>query len=141
MSKGQIIILDCHGETRPAICFNLEVAGYQVRVVTDDNEAINLLDNARLIEENYVGLLVNNPYLNVDISKIIEEVQKIDIEIPIIFIKDSENLKKIVEMLSREYKAPHIYHTEPTQTVNLLTRLSAQLCSEKNGGTTASQAV
>ena len=37
MSEKQILILDCNGDVRPVICFNLEVAGYKMRVLTDEN--------------------------------------------------------------------------------------------------------
>ena len=140
MSDGQILILDCHAETRPVICFNLEVAGYKMRVVTDEDEAINLLDNARLTEETFACLLINNPYLNVDISKIIEDVQKIGIDTPVVFVKDSDNFKKIVEALSLEHKFPRIYHAAPIQVVKLIAMLFEQTAGERNCGSTAIQA-
>jgi len=133
MSQGQIIILDCQGETKPAICFNLEVGGYRMRIVRDEDEAINLLNNTRLTNEQFSGLLVNNPYLNVDISKIVEEVHKTGIDIPVIFVKDSANLKKIVADLSLEYTMPRIYHAEPTRVVALLSTLQVKARAEGNG--------
>jgi len=141
MSDGQILILDCHAETRPVICFNLEVAGFQMRVVTDEDEAINLLDNARLTEENFTCLLVNNPYLNIDISKIIEEVQKIGIDIPVVFVKDSDNLKKIIEALSIEQKFPRIYHAVPIQVAELMVMLFEQASGKSEGRSTAIQSI
>ena len=119
MKKHQVLILDCHGDSRPAVCFSLEVAGYGMRVVAEEDEAINLLDNARHTGEKYVALLVNNPYLNVDISSLVEEVDRIALGIPVLFVKDSLPLKKMVEALSLHCKT-RIYHAEPTRVVETL---------------------
>ena len=104
-----------------------------MRIVRDEDEAINLLNNTRLTNEQFSGLLVNNPYLNVDISKIVEEVHKTGIDIPVIFVKDSANLKKIVADLSLEYTMPRIYHAEPTRVVALLSTLQVKARAEGNG--------
>jgi len=124
MGEKQVLILDCNGDARPVICFNLEVAGYKMRVLTDENETINLLDNTRLTGEVFIALLVNNPFLNVDISKIVAEVQRIDFNFPIIFVKESANLRKIIEDLSAEHSDSRVYSARPTEVVDLLEKFS-----------------
>ena len=125
MKKDQVLILDCHGETRPAVCFSLEVAGYGMRVVTDEDEALNLLNKARLTDERYIGFLVNNPYLNIDISQLVEAVEQIDKDLPVLFVKDSVPLMKMVEALSIHCHSP-IYHSEPTRVVDMLTKFKSE---------------
>ena len=126
MSNKQALILDCNGQLKPAICFNLEIAGIDTRVVTDEDEAINLLSNSRLTGECFSELLVNNPYLNVDITKIVEDVKNIDIDLPVIFIKESKSLKLIVQSLNAEYSRPRLFHTEPIGIVEMLTKLRSR---------------
>lgn len=126
MEQEKLIVFDCHGETRPAICFSLEVAGYDVRVMTNENEAINLLTNARQTEENFSGLVVNNPYLDADITRIVEDLNRAGIDIPVVFVKDSENFRKIVKSLALEFRIPRVFHAEPVRVVDLLSKLGVQ---------------
>lgn len=134
MRKEQLLILDCHGEVRPAICFNLEIADYQMRMVKNEDEALNLLDNARSTGERYFALLVNNPYLNVDMTKLVDDIQKIEPELPVIFVKDSTNLKKIVKDISLEKRTSPVFHAEPTSVVELLARLSGDPERKRQNG-------
>ena len=120
MNQKQVLVLDCNGQSKPALCFHLELAGVSMRVVTDDAEALNLLNNSRSTGESYTALLVNNPYLNVDINHIVEAVMAIDVDMPIVFVKESQSLKQIVQLLNIEYNRLRIYHAEPTGLVNLL---------------------
>ena len=120
MSNKQVLILDCNGQSKPAICFNLEVAGFEMRVVTDVDEVINLLANSRLTEENFSVLLVNNPYLNIDINQLLEDVKNIGIEIPVVFVKESKSLQQIVEELKNKHQNPLIFQVEPVGLVDLL---------------------
>ncbi len=122
MNRDQVLILDCHGETKPAICFSLEVAEYSMRVVIEEDEALNLLDNSRITNERYIAFLVNNPYLNVDISKLVEEVERIDPKLPVLFVKDSKSFKKMVQALSLHCRT-RVHHTEPTRVVDMLNSL------------------
>ena len=124
MSRKQILILDCNGQNKPAICFNLEIAGFDMRVVTDEDEAINLLSHSRITEEYFNGLLVNNPYLNVDITKLVEDVRDIGIEIPVVFVKESESLKQIVQSLNIQYQKPRLYYSEPNRIVEMLSNIT-----------------
>jgi CheY-like chemotaxis protein len=126
MRKKQILILDCNGQNKPVICFNLEVAGFDIRVVTDEDEAINLLSHSRITEEHFSGLVVNNPYLNVDITKLVEDVRGIGVEIPVVFVKESQSLKQIVQALNIQYGQPRLYYAEPTSVVEMLSRLTEQ---------------
>ncbi len=126
MSKKQILILDCNGQSKPAICFNLEVAGFDIRVITDEDEAINLLSHSRITEAYFSGLVVNNPYLNVDITKLIEDIRDIGLDIPVVFVKESESLKQIVESLNIQYRKPRLYYAGPTSVVEMLSRLTEQ---------------
>lgn len=123
MNKKQVLILDCNGQAKPTICFHLEVAGFDMRVVTDEDEAINLLSNSRLTGENFSELVINNPYLNVDIAGVLEAIAKIGIEIPVVFVKQSQSLRQIVQSLQLEYRQLRIFHIEPTGTVDLLLSL------------------
>ena len=110
----KIVILECNSESHPAICFNLEVARCDTRVVFDENEALNLLEIAQQTGEMFDCLLVNNPSSNRDASRLIERSQRIETEIPIVFVKQSESLKRIVASLARLYPAMNIYFSEPT---------------------------
>jgi len=126
MHRKQILILDCNGRDKPAICFNLEIAGFDMRVVTDEDEAINLLSHSRITEEFFSGLVVNNPYLNVDITKLVEDVRDIGLDIPVVFVKESESLKTIVQSLNIQFGLPRLYYAEPTSVVEMLSRLTEQ---------------
>ncbi len=122
----QVLILDCHGESRPAICFHLEVAGFKMRVVADVDEVLNLLNNSRITGERFCGLLVNNPFLNVDIASIVEQIGALGIDIPVVFVKESESLKRIVQALSLEHRRPRVYHSEPVRVAELLKMFRTQ---------------
>jgi hypothetical protein len=138
MSQQQILILDCNGQPKPAICFQLELAKIDMRVVADEDEAINLLANSRMTGERYVALLVNNPYLNVDITKIVEEVMAIDIDMPILFVKESKSLKQIVQSLNIEYNRVRIFYSEPTGAIDVLNMLKERECGLINNQQVAS---
>lgn len=122
----KIIILDCNGDARPAVCFNLEVACCETRIVFDEKEALNLLEIARYTGETYDCLLVNNPYLNVDLTWIAEQGVRIGIDIPIVFVKQSESLKQIVETMSRQYPTLQLYFSEPTGVADRVLSVSAE---------------
>lgn len=76
MDKSRILILDCKGTSKPAVCFTLEVAGYSTYVVRDENEAINLLSNARSIERKFSCLVVNDYSLERDPANILESIHR-----------------------------------------------------------------
>ena len=120
MNQKRVLILECNGQAKPALCFHLEMAGIAMRVVTDEDEALNQLSNTRFIGEHYTALLVNNPYLHVDITNLVEEVMGIDADMPIVFVKESKSLRKIVQSLNLEYNRLRIYHAEPTRVAALL---------------------
>ena len=120
MNNKQVLILDCNGQARPAICFNLEVAGFTTRIVTDEDEAINLLSNSRLTGECFSELVINNPYLNVDIAGVLEAIEKVGIDIPVVFVKESQSLRQYVQSLQSEYRQLRIFYVEPTGTVDLI---------------------
>ena len=122
----KIVILECNGESHPAICFNLEIARCETRVVFDENEALNLMEIAQQTGEVFDCLLVNNPYLNIDISRLVEQGQRIGTEIPIVFVKQSESLKGIVASLIKQYPAMSIHFSEPTHIAELVLTLSAE---------------
>ena len=65
----KIVILECNNESHPAICFNLEIARCETRIVFDENEVLNLMEIAQQTGELFDCLLVNNPNLNIDISR------------------------------------------------------------------------
>lgn len=121
---SKIVILDCNGDNRPAVCFNLEVAQCETRIVFDEQEAVNLLEIARYTGESFDCLLVNNPYLNVDLSWIAEQGQRIETDIPIVFVKQSKPLQQIVESMSRQYPDLQLYFSEPTEVAELVQRLA-----------------
>ena len=129
MNNKQVLILDCNGQARPAICFNLEVAGFNTRIVTDEDEAINLLSNSRLTGERFSELVINNPYLNVDIAGVLEAIEKVGIDIPVVFVKESQSLRQYVQSLQSEYRQLRIFYVEPTGTVDLIMTFRA---SESN---------
>lgn len=141
MGENRVLILDCQGESRPAISFNLEVAKFAVRIVGDTDEAINLLKHSQITEEEYCGFLVNNPYLNVDINGIVEDVKNLGVEIPVVFVKDSANLKKMVQSLAIEYRRPRIYHAEPVKVVEMLKAFLTQQIAAKKADNNLSTAI
>jgi len=120
MNKNQVLILDCNGQMKPVLCFYLEVAGFDIRVVTEEDEAINLLSNSRLTGERFSELVINNPYLNVDISGILQAIEKVGIDIPVVFVKESKSFSQLVESRQFDSGRLKIYHVEPAGTVDLL---------------------
>jgi len=120
MNKNQVLILDCSGQMKPVICFYLEVAGFDIRVVTEEDEAINLLANSRLTGERFSELVINNPYLNVDLSGVLQAIEKVGINIPVVFVKASRSFRQLVQSRQLDYGRLKIYHVEPAGTVDLL---------------------
>ena len=120
----KIIIFDCNNESRPAICFNLEVAQCEQRIVFDEKEAINLLEIAQQTGEVFDCLLVNNPYLNVDITWLVEQGKRIGTEVPIVFVKQSRPLQGIVASLSSQYPEVSLYFSDPAQIADLVLSLA-----------------
>ena len=120
----KIIIFDCNNESRPAICFNLEMAQCEHRIVFDEKEAVNLLEIAQHTGEVFDCLLVNNPYLNVDITWLVEQGQRIGTDVPIVFVKQSRPLQGIVSTLSTEYPDVNLHFCEPTKIADLVLSLA-----------------
>ena len=122
----KVIIFDCNGEQRPAICFSLEVARFAPRVVSDEKEALNLLKISQQTKEPFDCLLVNNPYLNVDITWLVEQWQQLVTDVPIIFVKQSEPLKRIVLSLNHDFPDVNLHFSEPEHITELLLSLMAK---------------
>ena len=121
----KIIIFDCNNESRPAICFNLEIAKCESRIVFDEKEAINLLEIAQHTGERFDCLLVNNPYLNVDITWLVEQGERIGTDIPIVFVKQSKPLQGIVASLRQQYPDVNLHFSEPAHIADLVLSLTA----------------
>ena len=83
-----------------------------------------------------VALQKFDPYLNVDLSWIAEQGQRIGTDIPIVFVKQSKPLQQIVESMSRQYPDLQLYFSEPTQVAELVQRLGAQRRQEHRVGET-----
>lgn len=126
----KIIVFDCNGDVRPAICFSLEMARCESRIVLDEKEAINLLKIAQQTGEQFDCLIVNNPFLNVDIGWLVEQGVKIGTNVPIVFVKQSDSLKKIVMEVSRQHPELNIFFSEPTDITEFLQRLKDSRSSE-----------
>ncbi len=122
----KIVILECNGESHPAICFNLEIARCETRVVFDENEAINLMEIAQHTGELFDCLLVNNPNLNIDISRLVEQCQQIGAEIPVVFVKQSESVKGLVADLISKHPTMDLHFSEPTRITELVLTLLAE---------------
>jgi hypothetical protein len=121
----KIIIFDCNNESRPAICFNLEIAKCEPRIVFDEKEAINLLEIAQHTGEKFDCLLVNNPYLNVDITWLVEQGERLGTDIPIIFVKQSRPLQGIIAALHEQYPDVNLHFSEPAHIADLVLSLTA----------------
>ena len=121
--NSKIIIFDCNGEQRPAICFSLEVARFAPRIVVDEKEALNLFKISQQTKEPFDCLLVNNPYLNVDITWLVEQWQILETDVPIIFVKQSEPLKKIILSMNRDFPDVNLHFSEPEHITELLLSL------------------
>jgi hypothetical protein len=121
---SRIIIFDCNGDARPSICFNLEVARCEPRIVSNEKEALNLMKISQHTGEVYDCLLVNNPYLNADITWLVEQWQILEIDKPIVFVKQSEPLKKIVMSLSQNFPKMNIFFTEPKHVADFVRNLT-----------------
>lgn len=122
----KIVILECSSESHPAICFNLEIARCETRVVFDENEALNLMEIAQQTGEPFDCLLVNNPRSKNCASMLVEQAQKLGTEIPIVFVKQSKLMKEIVESLIRLYPELNIYFSQPTHITSLVMTLVAE---------------
>ena len=127
----KIIIFDCNNESRPAICFNLEMAQCETRIVFDEKEAVNLLEIAQHTGEVFDCLLVNNPYLNVDITWLVEQGQRIGTDVPIVFVKQSRPLQGIVSNLGTQYPDVNLHFCEPAQIADLVLSLAAKRKARK----------
>ncbi len=122
----KIVILECNNESHPAICFNLEIARCETRIVFDENEVLNLMEIAQQTGELFDCLLVNNPNLNIDISRLVEQCNRIGAEIPIVFVKQSESVQGVVAELTRKYPAMELYFSEPTRITEFVLTLLAE---------------
>ncbi len=124
--NSKVIIFDCNGEQRPTICFSLEVARFAPRIVADEKEALNLLKISLQTKEPFDCLLVNNPYLNVDITWLVEQWQKLATDVPIVFVKQSEPLKRIILKMNQDFPDVNLYFSEPEHVTELLLSLSSK---------------
>mgnify|MGYP001185085508 CR=1 FL=1 len=122
-NRTQILILDCLGRTRPGICFTLELAGYDLRVVNDINEAINLIGTARFTGEIFDVLLINNPCLEGDVKLLLSQLLNVATHLPVVFVKSFEEIDKNFTELILDELRPGIFYTEPLKVKNLLAEL------------------
>ncbi|HKJ05270.1 MAG TPA: hypothetical protein VJ974_06725 [Geopsychrobacteraceae bacterium] len=126
IDKTSILILDCKGAAKPAVCFSLEVAGFSTYVVTDENEAINLLSNARTIEKNFSCLIVNDYDPETDPSPILETLGRSGVcetDCRIIFSGNRDVKQDVFSQLAKSCNPLKIYACHSTQTVDLVTAL------------------
>lgn len=123
----QILILDCHGEARPAICFSLEISGYMVRVVTRADEAINMLETAKLTGHGFNAFLINNPCSDQNIEAFLMEVLRSGSGVPIVFVSQFAEREKMLAGLEAE-QSDGLYFSDPLMVKSLL----AELINEQN---------
>jgi len=123
MKKEQVLILDCFGKSKPAICFNLEITGYRVRVVTAVDEAVNLLTTAKMTGEHYLAFLINNPCQDGDVGLFMEEVLSASADLPVIFVANDDSFHEMLEILPQEKLRPQVHFTESSEVTALLSEL------------------
>lgn len=126
MEKSRILILDCQGATRPAVCFCLEVAGFSNYVVTDQNEAVNLLCNALSIEKSFSCLLVNDYDPEKDQQPVLDAVERSGVGgkgCAVVFVHSRDAAKNFLAPLVEKFPQLQISTCRPAQAADLVTAL------------------
>lgn len=122
----RLIILDCNRESHPAICFNLEIARCETRVVFNENEALNLIEIAQQTGELFDCLLVNNPVSIKDLYGLLEQIKQLGSEIPIVFVKKSRSMQEAIPLMTEQYPNLNIGCCEPTNITTVVMTLIAE---------------
>lgn len=122
MNDSRLLILDCKGTVKPIVRFNLELAGFSTSVVTDKEEAINLLENASTVEQGYSCLIVNDYDPRRDPSVLLELFSKggAKKDCLILFVSRSDFAWSVLEPLMKKYPALDIHVCAPTQVVDFV---------------------
>ncbi len=129
---SRVILLGCKGETHPAICFALDVARCEYRIVFDESELLNLQKITQQTGELFDALLVDTPYLNVDIVWLVEQWQRLETQIPMVFVKRTEPLTRVVLSLLQRFAHLNLHLSEPTDVADLVLLLTAQRQARNN---------
>lgn len=120
-----VLVLDCRGEAHPVICFALDVAGCRFQVVADEHEAFNLFSNAQQTGEQLACLVVNNPQQELDITRVLDQMPKLRTQVPILFVKQCDQIVPRVEEIVRQRGLLAISACEPNRLINEIYRLAA----------------